>query len=60
MCLPAHLQPRKTPLRLICTTVFQPLTEMSSNLARKEAPALLTMTSSRPNSFTARSTMPLT
>ena len=60
ICLPAHLQPRNTPLRLICTTVFQPLIEMSSGLARNEAPALLTMMSSRPHSATARSTIPLT
>src|SRR2546422_2880544 len=47
ICLPAHLQPRKTPLRLMPTTVFQPLIEMSSGLARNDAPALFTMTSSR-------------
>ena len=47
-------------MRLIPTTVFQPLTEMSSGLARNEAPALLTMTSSRPHSETARSTIALT
>src|SRR5206468_4256 len=29
ICLPAHLQPRKTPFRLMPTTVFQPLIEMS-------------------------------
>src|SRR2546422_1846733 len=60
ICLPAHLQPRNTPLRLMPITVFQPLIEISSGLARNEAPALLTMTSSRPHSDTARSTMPLT
>src|SRR5438445_11184 len=60
ICLPAHLQPRNTPLRLIPITVFQPLIEMSSGLARNEAPALLTITSSRPHSDTARSITPLT
>src|SRR5206468_1244591 len=60
ICLPAHLQPRKTPFRLMPTTVFQPLIEMSSGFARKEAPALFTMTSSRRHSSAARSTMALT
>src|SRR5262245_15932099 len=60
ICLPAHLQPRNTPLRLMPITVFHPLMEMSSGLARKDAPALFTMMSSRPHSDTARSTMPLT
>src|SRR5687767_5984805 len=60
ICRPAHLQPRNTPLRLIWITVFQPLTEMSSGLARKEAPALLTMTSRRPHSWATRSTMAFT
>src|SRR6185295_6669780 len=60
ICLPAHLQPRNAPVRLIPTTVFQPFTEMSSGLARNDAPALLTMTSSRPHSETARSTIALT
>src|SRR5947207_1177693 len=60
ICLPAHLHPRKTPLRLICTTVFQPLTEMSSGLARNEAPALLIITSRRPHSWVTRSTMAFT
>ena len=58
MCFAAHFEPRKTPFKLIWTTVFQPLTEMSSGLARNEAPALLTMMSRRPKSFTARSTSP--
>src|SRR5262245_4169252 len=57
---PAHLQPKNVPLRLMPTTVFQPLAEMSSTLARNEAPALLTMTSRRPISFTVRSTRSLT
>src|SRR5262245_40514400 len=57
ICRPAHLQPRKHPVRLIPTTVFQPLTEMSSGLARNDAPALFTMTSRRPHSRTARSTI---
>src|SRR5689334_4284164 len=60
ICRPAHLQPRNTPLRLIWITVFQPLTEMSSGLARNEAPALLTMTSRRPHSWATRSTMAFT
>src|SRR3970040_85527 len=60
ICLPAHLQPKKTPLTLIWITVFQPLALMSSTLARKEAPALLTMMSSRPISFAVRSTSALT
>src|SRR6266508_1490289 len=60
ICLPAHLQPKKTPLTLIWITVFQPLTLMSSGLARNEAPALLTMMSSRPISFAVRSTSALT
>src|ERR1700730_18808319 len=60
ICLPAHLQPKNVPLRLMPTTVFQPLAEMSSTLARKDAPALLTMTSRRPISFTVRSTSALT
>src|SRR3990172_8815993 len=60
ICRPAHLQPRKAPVRLMPTTVFQPLAEMSSGLARNEAPALFTMMSSRPHSATARSTMALT
>src|SRR5512144_1064733 len=60
ICLPAHLQPKKVPLRLMPTTVFQPLAEMSSTLARNDAPALLTMTSRRPISFTVRSTSALT
>src|SRR5216683_27314 len=60
ICLPAHLQPKKVPLRLMPTTVFQPLAEMSSTLARKDAPALLIMTSRRPISFTVRSTSALT
>src|SRR6202047_3681434 len=42
------------------TTVFQPVAEMSSTLARKDAPALLTITSRRPISFTVRSTSALT
>src|SRR2546425_10765143 len=57
---PAHLQPRNAPVRLMPTTVFQPLTEMSSGLARNDAPALFTMMSSRPHSWTARSTIALT
>src|SRR5881409_121329 len=57
---PAHLQPRNAPVRLMPTTVFQPLTEMSSGLARNEAPALFTMMSSRPHSWTTRSTIALT
>src|SRR5881396_3605601 len=60
ICLPAHLQPRKTPLRLMPTTVFHPLIEMSSGLARNDAPALFTMTSSRPSSCAVRSTIALT
>src|SRR5690349_6033629 len=60
ICLPAHLQPRNTPLRLMPMTVFQPLIEMSSGLARNDAPALFTMMSSRPHSDTARSTIPFT
>ena len=60
ICLPAHLQPKKVPFRLMPTTVFQPLAVMSSTLARKDAPALLTMTSRRPISFTVRSTRPFT
>src|SRR5437868_811217 len=60
ICLPAHLQPRNTPLRLIWITVFQPLTEMSSGLARNEAPALLTITSRWPHSWLTRATMALT
>src|SRR6185436_7882265 len=60
ICRPAHLQPRNTPLRLIWITVFQPLTEMSSGLARNEAPALLIMTSRRPHSWVTRSTMAFT
>src|SRR5206468_1101656 len=42
------------------TTVFQPFAEMSSGFARNDAPALFTITSRRPNSLTARSTMPFT
>ncbi len=57
---PAHLQPKKTPFRLMPTTVFQPFAEMSSGLARKEAPALLTMMSRRPKSLTVRSTSSFT
>src|SRR2546429_4211637 len=57
---PAHLQPRNAQVKLMPTTVFQPLTEMSSGLARKEAPALFTMMSSRPHSWTARSTIAFT
>src|SRR3989442_9811249 len=53
----AHLQPRNTPVRLMPTTAFQPFTEMSSGRARKEAPALLTMTSRRPNWRAAWSTI---
>src|SRR5882724_3874424 len=60
ICFPAHLQPKKTPLTLIWITVFQPLALMSSTLARKEAPALLTMMSTRPMSFAVRSTSALT
>src|SRR5262250_551425 len=60
ICLPAHLQPKKTPLTLIWITVFQPLALMSSTLARNDAPALLTMMSTRPISFAVRSTRPLT
>ncbi len=60
ICLAAHLQPKKVPFRLMPTTVFQPLAEMSSTLARNEAPALLIMTSSRPISFTVRPTSSLT
>src|SRR4030095_1380607 len=60
ICFPAHLQPKNTPLTLIWITVFQPLALMSSTLARKEAPALLTMMSTRPMSFAVRSTSPLT
>src|SRR5260370_687882 len=60
ICLPAHLQPKKVPLRLMPTTVFQPLAEMSSTLARKDAPALLIMTSRRPISFTVRPTRSFT
>src|SRR5256886_11829525 len=60
ICLPAHLQPRNTPLRLMPITVFQPLIEISSGLARNEAPALFTMMSRRPHSETARSTIPFT
>src|SRR5438046_2930382 len=60
ICLPASLQPRNTPFRLMPTTVFQTLIAMSSGFARKEAPALFTMTSSRPISSAARSTMALT
>src|SRR2546422_3088133 len=60
ICLPAHLHPRKTPLRLMPTTVFHPLIEMSSGLARNDAPALFTMTSSRPSSCAVRSTIALT
>src|ERR1043166_3909686 len=33
----AHLQPRNTPLRLMPTTAFQPLTEISSGRARTAA-----------------------
>src|SRR5882724_4442301 len=57
ICRPAHLQPRNAPVRLMPTTVFQPFTEISSGLARKEAPALFTITSSWPHSWTARSTI---
>src|SRR5882762_3152918 len=60
ICLPAHLQPRNTPFRLMPSTVFQPLIEMSSGLARKDAPALFTMMSRRPQSFTACSTTAFT
>src|SRR6266511_1100964 len=60
ICRPAHLQPKKTPLTLMPTTAFQPFGEMSSGLARKEAPALLIMTSRRPKSLTVRSTSPFT
>src|SRR5713101_208678 len=60
ICLPARLQPKKTPLTLIWMTVFHPLALMSSTLARKEAPALLTMMSRRPISFAVRSTSALT
>src|SRR3989441_3925951 len=56
----AHLQPRNTPVRLMPTTAFQPFTEMSSGRARKEAPALLTMTSRRPNWRAAWSTIACT
>src|SRR5258707_330481 len=38
ICFTAHFEPRNTPLRLICTTVFQPLIEMSSGLALDAAP----------------------
>ena len=41
-------------------TAFQPLALMSSTFERKEAPALLTMTSRRPISFAVRSTSDLT
>src|SRR5882724_3824064 len=57
---PGPLQPRNAPVRLMPTTVFQPLAEMSSGLARNDAPALFTMMSSRPHSWTTRSTIPLT
>src|ERR1043166_1775046 len=60
ICRPAHLQPRNTPLRLIWITVFQPLSEMSSGLARNQAPAFFTMTSRRPPSWLTRSTMAFT
>src|SRR5712692_5330199 len=56
ICRCAHLQPRKTPLRLMPTTAFQPLTEISSGRARNDAPALLIMMSRRPKSRAARST----
>src|SRR3989442_1739534 len=56
----AHLQPRNTPLRLIPTTAFQPLTEISSGRARNDAPALLIMTSRRPKSRAVRSTIACT
>src|SRR5712691_2192859 len=56
ICRCAHLQPRKTPLRLMPTTAFQPLTEISSGRERNEAPALLIITSRRPKSRAARST----
>src|SRR5262249_8578536 len=57
---PAHLQPKNTPFRLMPTTVFQPFGVMSSGAARKEAPALLTITSSRPMSRTVPSASSLT
>ena len=60
ICLPAHLHPKKTPLTLMPITAFQPLALMSSTFERKEAPALLTMTSTRPISFAVRSTSALT
>src|SRR5262245_24139984 len=60
ICLPAHLQPKNTPLTLIWITVFQPFALMSSTLARKDAPALFTMMSRRPISFAVRSTSAFT
>src|SRR5207245_2797641 len=56
----AHLQPRNTPLRLMPTTAFQPLTEISSGRARNDAPALLIITSRRPKSRAVRSTIACT
>src|SRR5438046_1533507 len=54
------MQPRKTLCTLMPSTVFERWIEMSSCCARKEAPALFTMTSSRRHSSAARSTMALT
>src|SRR5262245_3321910 len=56
ICRPAHLQPKNTPFRLMPITAFHPLTVISSGFARNDAPALLTMTSSRPRSRAVRST----
>ncbi len=53
---PAACANRNTPVRLTSMTFCQPVSGISSGGAAQVVPALLTRTSIRPNSATARST----